>query len=83
MSGCMRTTLTLDDDVAARLKQLEGYSSFEEAINEALRAGLNALEEPIAVSQRPHKVKTVDLGLKIKNVDNITEILDLIEEHQI
>ena len=76
----MRTTLTLDDDVAARLKQLKGFSSFKEAVNQALRAGLNSLEAPSVVPQRPYKIQAVDLGLKIQNVDNIAEILDLIEE---
>jgi hypothetical protein len=75
----MRTTLTLDDDVSARLKQLKGFSSFKEAINEVLRAGLNAIETPSAVPQRPYKVQAVNVGrLKIKNVDNIAEILELI-----
>jgi hypothetical protein len=78
----MRTTLTLDDDVAVRLKQLKGFSSFKEAVNEALRAGLEHLETPSTVPQRPYKVQAVDLGgLKIKNVDNIAEILDLLEEN--
>jgi Arc/MetJ family transcription regulator len=76
----MRTTLTLDDDVVARLKQLKGFSSFQEAVNEALRAGLNSLEASSAVHQRPYRVQAVDLGLKIQNVDNIAEILDLIEK---
>jgi hypothetical protein len=85
----MNTTLTLDDDVAARLKKLEGFSSFQEAVNEALRAGLNALEVPSTspqhpYPQKPYKIQAVDLGgLKIANVDNIGEILDLIEEDQI
>lgn len=77
----MRTTLTLDDDVAARLKQLEGFSSFKEAVNEAIRAGLEQLESPPNVSEHPYKTRAVDVGgLKIKNIDNIAEILDLIEE---
>ncbi|MGE0393765.1 MAG: ribbon-helix-helix protein, CopG family [Vicinamibacterales bacterium] len=38
----MRTTLTLDPDVAARLKKLvdDGGLSFKEAVNDALRRGL-------------------------------------------
>jgi predicted transcriptional regulator len=48
----MRTTLTLDDDLARRLKQLarrEGRP-FKEVVNEALRRGLAAQEvaEPAA-----------------------------------
>ncbi|MBE9064218.1 type II toxin-antitoxin system VapB family antitoxin [cf. Phormidesmis sp. LEGE 11477] len=75
----MRTTLTLDDDVAARLKQLRGFSSFKEAVNEAIRAGLDQLESP-PNTQQPYKTQPVDLGgLRIKNIDNISEILDLLE----
>ena len=40
----MRTTLTLDDDVAARLKELARRKgiSFKEAVNSVLRRGLTA-----------------------------------------
>jgi hypothetical protein len=40
----MRTTLTIDDDVAALLQQAvrETGRSFKEVVNEALRAGLTA-----------------------------------------
>jgi hypothetical protein len=78
----MRTTLTLDDDVAARLKQLQGFSRFEEAVNQALRAGLKQLEKVPANQQQPYRVHAVDLGPKIMNVDNIAEILDIIEDDE-
>jgi hypothetical protein len=44
----MRTTLTLDDDLAARLKELarEGDQSFKEIINEVIRRGLSVGEQP-------------------------------------
>lgn len=44
----MRTTLTLDDDLAARLKQLtrETGRSFKEVTNEVLRRGLFAGDMP-------------------------------------
>ena len=75
----MRTTITLDDDVAASLKQLKEFSSFKEAVNETLRAGLRALQASSEEPQPPYQVQPVSLGLKIKNVDNIAEILELIE----
>jgi hypothetical protein len=42
----MRTTLTLDDDVAARLKALaeRRKASFKETVNMVLRRGLSAQE---------------------------------------
>jgi hypothetical protein len=44
----MRTTLTLDDDVAILLKRLseERQVSFRTLVNEALREGLRQLEAP-------------------------------------
>lgn len=44
----MRTTLTLDDDLAARLRdrsRLTG-ATFKEVVNEALRAGLRSGQKP-------------------------------------
>ena len=76
----MRTTLTLDDDVAARLKQLEGFSSFKEAVNAALRAGLDQLASGASESPQNYKIQSVPLEPIIQNVDNIAEILELIEE---
>lgn len=42
----MRTTLTLDDDVAARLRELAHRRglSFKQVVNSVLRHGLGALE---------------------------------------
>jgi hypothetical protein len=54
----MRTTLTLDDDVAARLKSLADKSkkSFKVTVNEVLRRGLSAQE--LRTPVRRFKVKT-------------------------
>ena len=51
----MRTTVTLDDDVAAWLERRRrlSQSTFKEVINEALRAGLVALERPS--EEQPNK----------------------------
>lgn len=42
----MRTTLTLEDDVAARLEKLRGRrdDSFKTLVNEVMRRGLDAVE---------------------------------------
>jgi hypothetical protein len=59
----MRTTLTIEDDVAVRLeKALRTRSmSFEALINDALRRGLDDMERP--AGPRPaHVLSTVDLG---------------------
>lgn len=57
-----RTTVTLDEDVAARLRSVMHRSgkSFKQALNEALRRGLAARN---AVARRPaFRVKARDLG---------------------
>jgi hypothetical protein len=79
----MRTTLTLDDDVAVRLKRLTGFSSFKEAINAALRAGLDERERRQPKAQVLYRIQPVQLGTKITNIDNIAEILDIVEESEI
>jgi hypothetical protein len=57
----MRTTVTLEPDVDARLRQRarERNISFKEALNEALRAGLASSQAP-----RPFRQKTYRLGLR-------------------
>lgn len=51
----VRTTVTLDDDVAAALRTTmrERGVSFKDALNSALRAGLSAANQPA----RPYQVK--------------------------
>ncbi|CAN5567182.1 antitoxin [soil metagenome] len=57
----MRTTVTLDDDVAARLSQLmrERRITFKEALNSALRAGLHTRSEP-----RAYRLPTYSMGAR-------------------
>lgn len=56
----MRTTVTLDDDVAASLERLqrERSISFREAINSTLRAGLEGPREA-----RPYRLPTYPMGV--------------------
>lgn len=58
----MRTTVTLDDDVAMALRQLAGQRglSFKEALNSALRAGLM----PASSASAPYQVPSRPLGLR-------------------
>lgn len=74
----MRTTLTLDDDVAAKLKELAGKTgkSFKQAVNDAIRLGLNASREP---APEPFKVLARSLGSKGFSYDKIEELLDIAE----
>lgn len=58
----MRTTVTLDQDVASKLKQVarERGVSFKSALNEAVRAGLGES----ARSGRPYRMPTRRMGVK-------------------
>jgi hypothetical protein len=76
----MRTTLTLDDDIAAKLRaeaRLTG-EPFKQVVNRVLRTGLYAKEKVKTLP--PFKVKTRDLGLRPGfDFDNIEELLEKIE----
>ncbi|MEL6816342.1 MAG: hypothetical protein AAFP03_16255 [Cyanobacteria bacterium J06598_3] len=73
----MRITLKIDEKIAVRLKRLDGFSNFQEAVDAVLQAGLEQLESAKAYPNKPYRMNPVDLGPKISNLDNIAEILDI------
>lgn len=79
----MRTTLTLDDDVAVHLERLRTRRnhSLKKVVNDVLRAGLAALEAPAAHEKRArYRTRPVSGGAPHPpNVDNIAEVLALSE----
>jgi hypothetical protein len=77
----MRTTLTLDDDVAVELKKLqrERNVGLKEAVNAALRAGLQRLQQP-STPRPPYRLQPISVGrLLIADLDNVAEVLALVE----
>ena len=75
----MRTTLTLDDDVAARLERLRRNGrTLKEVVNEALRAGLDTLEKRRPAARKTYTVP-MDLGELLVPLDDISEVLDLLD----
>lgn len=78
----MRTTLSLDDDVAAQLDQIRarGDQPFKQLVNEVLRAGLAQLgREQTARSGGPY-TRSVSLGkARLPAVDDVSETLALAE----
>jgi hypothetical protein len=84
----MRTTLTLDDDVAIELKQMCGQRGvrFKHVVNQALRAGLRALQEtPDDGDGEPYRTSPVSLGRPTyPDLDNVAELLAVAEgdEHR-
>ena len=78
----MRTTVTLDDDLALRLEQLRAESgqSFKEVINEVIRIGLERrgfVETRQSEVRRP--LKTLSLGPELIDVSNVAEALAILE----
>jgi hypothetical protein len=77
----MRTTLTIDDDVAASLERLRKLRKerLKDLINEALRRGIkdmNARTKP----REPFRTRAVALGqVRIGSLDNINEALAVTE----
>jgi Ribbon-helix-helix protein, copG family len=81
MLRCMRTTLTLDDDVAAALERLRRSRelSLKVLVNEALRRGLKQLNKR---PEQRHLFRTTAVALghcRIGSVDNIADVLTLAE----
>ena len=77
----MRTTITLDDDVAVWIQKLAAKRKARprDIINEALRQGLHTLEQP-KKKKGEYKIQTSDVGrCLIENIDNIGEILPIVE----
>lgn len=65
----MRTTLTLDDDLATALKQAAHATdrTFKAMVNEALRAGLAVIDR--APETKAYRVEPVDLGGALPGID--------------
>ena len=77
----MRTTLTLDDDVAAMIERIRRAreASLKDIVNEALRRGLSDLATA-PKCREPFKTNNVALGrLRLASIDNISESLAIAE----
>lgn len=72
----MRTTLTLDPDVASKAKKVAArlHKSFKEIVNAALRIGLEEVLHPPAAKR--YRTKPRPLGLRRGlSYDNVAELL--------
>jgi hypothetical protein len=72
----VRTTLTLDDDVAALLTKevRRSREPFKQVVNRYLRLGLTASKSPV---RKPFKVKPLNLGLP--PFEKVEELLEYLE----
>ena len=76
----MRTTLTLDDDVAAQLERLRRQRDlkFRDLVNDALRRGLREMSgEPRR--RAVLRTRTFDMGKPLINIDNVADALGHLE----
>lgn len=76
----MRTTVTLDDDLAVRLRDSahEQGIPFKAAINEAIRAGLEHRARPT-----PFRVKARLMGPARVDVTKATQLAGQLEDEEI
>ena len=77
----MRTTLTLDDDVAVRLERLrkDRGDTFKAVVNEALRRGLDAIDR-VPADRRLFTIEPFNLGeCLVPSLDKISDVLAIAE----
>jgi hypothetical protein len=77
----MRTTLTIDEDVAALLERVRKSkkASLRSVVNDALRQGLKEMARPPRRG-KPYATRSVELGrCLLGNLDDISEVLDIAE----
>jgi len=77
----MRTTLTLDDDNAVRLERLrkERDASLKDVVNEAIRRGLDAMNEHPPMREL-FRTGVYDPGKPYIQADNIGDVLEVLDE---
>lgn len=72
----MRTTITLEDDVAAlveRLRREEGLG-VSEAVNRLIRVGASE-----RAPRRAYRHRSADLGITV-DVTNVAEVLEMLDD---
>jgi len=79
----VRTTLTLDDDVAAMLKRLQQSRSapFKQVVNDALRRGADDLlnEKP---PERKQYTFPVSMGPPLIDITDVSAVLAMMDEDE-
>ena len=76
----MRTTLTLDDDIAAAIehRRRDRNHSLKQEINELIRVGLLHVDEKPATIPR-FRVQPLDVGELLIDIDDVNAALDRAE----
>ena len=80
----MRTTLTIDDDIARQLREIVHRSGkpFKNVVNEALRAGME--NNRIADVSRPYRLEPVAMGevMGPYDLDKALQLADRLEDEE-
>ena len=80
----MRTTLTIDDDLARQLREKahQTGSPFKEVVIKAIRVGLEQIDKPRRI--RPYKCKSYCLGYPPRaDLDHALDLADRLESEEI
>lgn len=81
----MRTTLTIDDEVARQLRRVVHRSgkSFKAVVNEALRAGM--VDDRVVTTARPYRLNPVSLGGVVGPYDLVKalQVADALEDEEV
>ncbi len=81
----MRTTLTIEDEIARRLKEIAYRTgkSFKSVVNDSLRAGISRRKNVPAA--RPYRIRPVSMGQVAGpyNLDKALLLADQIEDEEI
>ena len=81
----MRTTLTLEDGIAAQLREIAHRSgrSFKAVVNDALRAGI--ANNRISTRRKPYRLEPVALGAVVGpyDLDKALQLADRFEDEEI
>jgi hypothetical protein len=78
----MRTTLSLDDDVAADLRRIQSESgqTWKQVVNDVVRAGVAARRAGERQARRVRRTKSVRLGRPlVGDVTNVHDVLSIAE----
>jgi len=75
----MRTTITLDDDVASRVERLQRSTqrTFKEVVNDLLRQGLDG--RPPARAKKLYRTRSFRAQPYVSDLDNVAEALAVAE----
>lgn len=81
----MKTTLTIDDNIAGQLREIVHRSgkSFKTVVNDALRAGIE--HNRVAGVARPYRLEPVAMGDVVgpHDLDKALHLADRIEDEEI